>query len=552
MKLRNLLLIAVMVFLLPACAQKNEIKPTKNLIVMIADGNSTSLLSVARWYKRYQSGDMEQSLNVDPYVCGLVQTNKSDAAITGSAESMSAFMTGVRSSSANLSIYPEPSPQDFYPQDSSLAWRPAATVLEAARLWQGKATGLVVTIRFNHATPAATCTHAGTRSPGRLSLQMASQNLDVVFGGGMAYLTPEVRSLIKASGASLLEDDLEGFRSFDGGKLWALFNEKMMDFEIDRDPDDEPSLAEMTAKAIDILSKNPKGFFLMVEGSKIDHGAHSNDASAAVGDFLAFDEAIKVAIDFAQRDKNTTVVITSDHGTGGITIADRTLSEYVTPSSASLETIFGSLGDIKASSHRMTSLLRECELSEIPKVFKEWTGIDITPQEDAKLRNNIHITEEDYMQVADSYNFQRAIVEIYNSHMHIGFASGNHTAEDVFLAVYHPHGQRPSGIIKNVELNEYLCKVSGFKKPLWELTDEIFVPYEEVFPNASCTVGGTRNAPFLTVVSGPDTLLIPGWQNVVYKQSSAKTDTLYTRVPSVYMRQNGMFYIDRTLADLIK
>ena len=549
MKLRIVLLAATMAFLLPACAQKDEIKPTKNLIVMISDGNSTSLLSVARWYKRYQSGDMEQALNLDPYVCALVQTNTSNSAITDSAPSMSAYMTGVRCSTGNLSIYPPLSSQDFYQKDSSLSWRPAATVLEASRLWQGKATGLVATVRFCHATPAATCAHAGTRSSQPLALQMASQNLDVVFGSGTSYLTPEVRSLVNASGASLLEDDLNGFRSFEGDKLWAIFNKKTMDFEIDREPALEPSLAEMTAKAISLLSKNPKGFFLMVEGSMVDYGAHSNDVIETVGDFLAFDEAVKTAIDFAKRDKNTTVVILSDHGVGGITIADNTLDDYV---NASLETIFGSLSDIKASSTRMTSLLQECKTDEIAKVFKEWTGIDITPQEEAALRKYINVTEDDYMQVSNSYNLQSTIVEICNSRMHIGFVSGDHTAEDVFLAVYNPHGQRPTGIIKNVEFNEYLCKVSGFKKPLWELTDQIFVPCGEVFPNASCTVGGTRNAPILTVASSSDTLRILGWQNVVYRQASGKSDTLYTRVPSVYMHQSEMFYIDRALSDLIK
>lgn len=548
MKIRTILLAAAMLLLLPACNQKSDIKPTKNLIVMITDGTSTSLLSVARWYKRYINDDMSLALNVDPYICGLVQTNESNAAITCSAASMSAYMTGVRTRASHLSVYPEPSDQDFFPQDSALAWRPAATVMEATRLWQGKSSGLVATVPFCHATPAATCTHAGSRSLPRLALQMASQNLDVMFASGSKQLTPEVRSLIKASGATLLQDDAEGFRNFQGDKLWAIFNPVNMDFEIDRDPADEPSLAEMTDKAIKMLSKNKKGFFLMVEGSKVDYGAHSNDVLETVVDFFAFDEAVKVALDFAKRDGNTTIVIMPDHGNSGITLAKRSTPHYET---ASLDDLFGSLKYCKVSSVRLHQLLQGCKSDELASTFKEWTGISITAEEEESLRENLTVTEGNYMQVSNSWNLQRVIVSICNSRNRVGFTSGDHTSEDVFLAVYNPKDQRPEGIITNVDLNAYLRAVAGVKKPLSELGDEIFAPYDQVFDAASCTIHKDDVSPMLTVTAEGKTLRFPGWQNRVIVECENAIDTVYTRTPSVYMKQNGMFYIDRNLASLL-
>ena len=549
MKLRKILFVAALpVILLQGCTGSKEIRPTKNLIVMITDGTSTSLLSVARWYKRHIADSMELALNMDPYLCALVSTNESDAPVTDSAPAMSAYMTGVRSRAGNLSIYPEPTLQDLYPQDSSMAWRPAATVMEAAMLLQGKAAGLVATVPFCHATPAATCAHAGTRSFPRLALQMASYAPEVVFAGGTAVLTGEARALLDASGTTVLTDDAEGFRNFEGDRLWALWNDELMDFEIDRDDADEPSIAEMTAKAISILSKNKKGFFLMVEGSKVDFGAHSNDVMETVGDFLAFDEAVGVALDFARRDGNTTVVILPDHGNSGITMPDKNLKKYTR---ASLEKILEGMSDIRTSSYKLSQILQQTAPEGIKDAFREHTGIDLTAEELALIHKYSGVTEGDYTKIAENWNLQKVIVDICNSRMHIGFTSGNHTAEDVFLAVYNPRGQRPQGVISNVELNGYLRGVLGLKKPLRALTEQIFAPYDEVFPADSCSIDPDRSKPVLTVRDGGRTLRFPGWKNIVYIQRGSSTDSVYTRSPAVYMRQNQMFYIDRTLAETL-
>lgn len=114
-------------------------------------------------------------------------------------------------------------------------------------------------------------------------------------------------------------------------KMWGAFSQGAMAYEMDRNTTrpEEPSLAEMTQKAIQTLSKDQDGFFLMVEGSKIDWAAHANDPVGIISDVLALDDAVKKALDFAKKDKNTLVVAVTDHGNSGISIgSSKTNSTY--------------------------------------------------------------------------------------------------------------------------------------------------------------------------------------------------------------------------------
>lgn len=526
---------------------EQNVTPTKNVIFMLTDGTSTSLISAARWYKRYMTDTLGLSLAVDPYLCGLVQSRQSDAIIPDSAPAMSAYMTGIPCRKGNVSIYPEPHPgQDVVPTDPKRAYQPAATVLEAARIKLGKSVGVVATAIFPHATPGATAAHSAARWRYHdIATQMAAQDLDVCFGGGRSILTDEIRSMVKESGATLLEDDPQGFRDFKGDKLWAIFNEKEMDYEIDRDPAKEPSLSEMTAKALEILSKNKKGFFLMVEGSKVDYGAHSKDPVEALTEFIEFDNAIKVAVDFAKKHGNTTVVITSDHGNSGLTLGDANYKDY---SSKGLDSMFVGIKNCHTSSTKMAELLQECRESEIPTIFKDASGITLTQDEIEKLKGCMDKVEGDYMKVSNSWNIQSQICKIYTSRTHIGFTSGNHTGEDTFLAAYNPKNQRPTGIILNSSLNKYVCDALGLKEPLVNLTDEFYVPHTELFEDYKCELVPSEDYPTLVVYNGDKTLRIPAYHAEAYlTDEKGKVDTIKTTTPAVYMVENGKFYVDSKL-----
>ena len=559
--MRKILFILAVLLAAAACSGNKaatgvpeKVKPSKNVILMVSDGTSIGLFSTARWYKRYMTGDLELPLALDPLFCGLVQSRLSDAIIPDSAPAMSGFTTGVPQRQGNISIYPEPHPgQDVVPVDADRALQPAATVLEAARVLKKKATGVVSTVVFPHATPAATAAHGARRNRYHdLGRQMANQNLDVMFGGGNNILDDDMREAIRESGATLLENDVEGFRAFDGDKLWAVFNEDYMEFEIDRDDSTEPSLSEMTAKAIDILSKDPDGFFLMVEGSKVDYGAHSKDPVEAITEFIEFDNAVRKAVEFAEKDGNTTVVVVADHGNSGITLGDANYRHY---SSKGVDSMFVGIKDCRISSAKMTKTLQNCREDEIPAIFKEKAGMDLKPAELAAVKSCMTRTEGNYMEVANSWNLQNVICGIFTSRTHIGFTSGNHTGEDVYLAVYNPRGERPSGIITNTELNDYICKELGFpsRQVLVELSDKLYASHLQVFDGCELEVVPGDDYPTLFVRKDGRQLRIPAYHSECYfSETEGEERIVHTLCPVVYMQENGQFYLDTSLAELFK
>lgn len=589
--LKRLLLPAAILIALAACTAActpaGKVRPTKNVIFMLTDGTSEGALAAARWYQRYMTGDMSFNLSLDQYICGLVQTHESDCPITCSAPGMSAYMTGVLGRIGNVSMNPLPHPgNDFYPVDEDRAGQPAATVLEAARLLKGKATGLVCTVTFPHATPAAASAHYPYRwAYHPLALQQSCEGLDLLFGSGTDVLTDEMRQMISDTGATLLEDDVEAFRSFttgkDGKRLWALFGGDMTDFEIDRAENEQPSLSEMTAKALDMLSRDRKGFFLMVEGSKVDYGAHSQDPVEVITELLEFDRAVKVALEFAKKDRNTTVIIVSDHGNSGIQIGGGNYANY---EENPVDSIYFGIRGVRASSWKMVQYLQGCAEGEIPAVFREWTGIDLNSAELAKIKKYMNRVEGDYMQVASTWNLQGVIAKIYLTHSNLRMIGGQHTGEDVILGVYNPIGQRPTGVIRNTQLNAYICQLLGLKgavawqelepgsaphSPLIDLSDEIFAPHSQVFEGCEWSIDESGDVPVLAVVPGAadagatgasgasgssaTRLLIPAFHSIaVVERRGDAVDTLRLKAPCVWNPDNRTFYLDRSLGKLAR
>jgi alkaline phosphatase len=211
------------------------------------------------------------------------------------------------------------------------------TLLEQMKA-AGYGTGVVTTTRITHATPAATYAHICHRDgENAIAAQLVpkgagfngalTDGVDVIFGGGRQHflLRPQAASVPTAAiwSASSRRPAIAASKSdFDkitasSAKVVGLFNASHMDYDLDRDPAKEPSLAEMTGKAIDVLAAKKKGFFLMVEGGRIDHALHETTARKALQDTAAFDDAIKAAIDklnvIDPGLKNTLIVVTADH-----------------------------------------------------------------------------------------------------------------------------------------------------------------------------------------------------------------------------------------------
>ncbi|MBN2419316.1 MAG: alkaline phosphatase, partial [Deltaproteobacteria bacterium] len=312
-------------------SDKAAVSKYRNVIVMVPDGCSMSIETFARLYKG-------SDIHLDKLHTGSVRTCSANSIITDSAAAATAFATGHKTTTGFLGI--APSTEDLLPffKPDATPYYPLPTLLEGAK-FNGKSTGLVVTSVTGHATPGGFAAHASSRNMSDdITEQMVYQDIDVVFSGGGCNLLPVGVQYRSASGdiwngkrkdtenliTSLLERGYEFISSraeleeLGNKKAWGVFNEKNLVPDIDRDElnPSQPSLAEMTRKAIEILSNNEKGFFLMVEGSQVDYAGHDNDPVYMVTEFLAFDEAVGVAIEYAQKNDDTLVVIFPDHDTG--------------------------------------------------------------------------------------------------------------------------------------------------------------------------------------------------------------------------------------------
>lgn len=524
-----------------------EVKPVKNVILMIPDGTSIGVVSAARWYKIYNK--IGNGLNMDQYICGTVKTFSSNAPIGDSAPTTSTYMTGMPQQSGNIAIYPPADPEnDLYYVDPSMTYQPLATILEAARIQQHKATGLVVTVEFPHATPADCSAHHYNRGQyNYISSQMAYQNLDVMFGGGNKIVTEDMKEHFQRNGTTYIKDDINAFRNHNKGKAWALFAEMDLPYNLDRDADKIPSLEEMTRKALELLSQNENGFFLMVEGSKVDWSAHGNDAVGCITEYIAFDDAIGAAIDFAKKDGNTAVVILPDHGNSGFTIGRRDMGRY---DIASIQDLFGNVSKYKRTAEGLERILLKESPENFKSVIKEYTDIDITDEELSTLLNSKNYKHENYMKVGDSPNMTATLIQIMNSRTYFGFTTGGHTGEEVFLAAYHPQGDIPVGMNMNVEINHYLSDAIGLEESLPELTKRIFAKHTDVLKDQKYTVAKDKNTdfPMLVIKKGKKTLEIPAFKSVAYLNKKP----IDLGSVTVYIDKNDTFYIPSNILDYLK
>ncbi|WP_076931967.1 alkaline phosphatase [Proteiniphilum saccharofermentans] len=530
-------------FLAASLIFAQEVRPVKNVIMMIPDGTSVGVYSAARWFKYYNG--MEDKLNIDPYFTGTVTTFSSNAPIGDSAPTGSCYATGVLQQTGNVAIHPEVSDNDLFPVDASRTYQPAATILEASKIEKKKAVGLVVTCEFPHATPADFSAHHYNRGNYKaLAPQMAYQNIDVVFAGGNSILTDDIKKHFVNNGTTLIQNDKEALLNYNGnGKVWALFGERGLPYNIDRNPDKVPSLAEMTEKALEILSKNENGFFMMVEGSQVDWAAHANDAATMIDEYLAFDEAVGKAMAFAEKDGNTVVVVAADHGNSGISIGSRDCPGY---DKLSIEQLFGTVSKYQLSANGLESILVNTKPEGIKAVFKQYTDIDITDEELETLLASKNYKEVDYMKVASSNNLAHNIVNILNSRTCFGFTTGGHTGEEVLLASYHPQGDVLKGHVKNTGLNQYLQKVTGLEISLQELSDKIFAKHNEVFAGLKYSIDKKDpDFPVLRVKKGKNNLEVKAFSSVATLNGKPFDIGSVT----VYIDKNDTFYLPVALAE---
>lgn len=269
-------------------------------IVMISDGTGVASLTVARQVKG-------APLALDRAIYGLIETRSANSSVTDSAAAATALACGVRTNNGMVGMAPD-----------GTRLRSIAEVAKA----EGKAVGIVTTDAITGATPAGFSAHVKHRSQTGLILsQQIASGFDLFLGGGRQALTEPLRAALVAAGYSLVED-AAALRSA-SGKIFGLFAPGVMTAMVERRggaPCSEPTLPEMTARALEVLEGNPKGFFLMIEGAQVDKGNHAHDLAWATHELLAFDEAVAQVLDWAAQHPGTVVVITADHETGGLVL----------------------------------------------------------------------------------------------------------------------------------------------------------------------------------------------------------------------------------------
>ena len=277
-----------------AFAAYAEDRAPKNIILFIGDGMGLSQVTAGK----IVAGTLEMERCP---VTGFVTTWSGSSLVTDSAAAATALSTGVKTSNGSLGVTPD--------------GLPLKNVIEYAEE-KGKSTGVAVACALTHATPAGFIVHVQSRKlDTEIAGQIAASDVDVLFGGGLDYFKPVLPELQKKMPVAFTTEEFRKIGT--QGKAAALLY-PVPPYAAGRDV----SLKEMTQKAIQILSQDKDGFFLMVEGSQIDWAGHKNDGANMVSEVVDFDTAVGAGLDFAGKDGQTLLIVTADHETGGFSVLD--------------------------------------------------------------------------------------------------------------------------------------------------------------------------------------------------------------------------------------
>lgn len=416
----------------------------KNVIFMVSDGMNLGALSLARQF-RERAGQGEtrwtQLYRERPVARGLVETFSANSCVTDSAAAASAWGGGRRVNNGVLNVLPDGGHV-----------RTLHEKLQAA----GRKTGLVTTATITHATPAGFAVNVDSRGDEDIiASQYFDRRVDILLGGGRKFFSPELRQKYTGGGYDIVETRaaLNGV-SRDGMKpLLGLFSDSHLPFSIDHLNVPElkaavPTLSEMTQVALDRLAFSPQGFFLLVEGARIDHAGHANDAAASIHDQLAFDDAIGTVLAFIEKHPETLLVITTDHGCGGIQMNGVSAKDgqgfapgLYNASDVYFERLRGFNRSIEWMKQNGISGLSGPKLGE---ALEKHTGLKLT---------------DDQIKVAQG--LKAAVEDVFQGYTGIGWTSGNHTGELVEFCALGPGSRDLPAFMQNVEAHSLVLKSFG-------------------------------------------------------------------------------------------
>lgn len=440
----------------------------KNVIFMVSDGMSFGTLQLADLYSRLDRGSPTHWVSLldrEGVRRGLYRTESVDSHVTDSAASGSAWGCGhkVRNGSVNVT-------EDGVQQVPML--------IRAAQ--NGKATGLVSTARVTHATPASFIANIPRRDwEGQIGRQMMERRCDVMLGGGSRFFPP---SLMRDHADAALVHTREQLLAAEAGydrasvedrrkRMVGLFSDMHVPFVLDRD-EKIPSLAEMTRAALGRLAWREEGFVLQVEGGRIDHAAHSNDAASLVREQIDFDEAIAEVLRFVERRDDTLVILTTDHGN-----ANPGLTLYGKQGQEAFAKIRGAKRSFEWVKRRLVELhTAEAQIEQGPAVLEQAVGVSLDEDEKRILRDAMQGRRTSpFLELA---SLETVMGGLLANHFGVSFVSGNHTADMVEVTALGPGSQdlRPTG--HNADLHGLVAGALGLAPgaPLDDMKDRVEFP----------------------------------------------------------------------------
>lgn len=517
----------------------------KNVIMLVYDGQGTGAITCTRWYQG-------EALAMDEMAVGLCSTYMGDSIITGSAAAATAFATGHKTNKGHISVLPTtPVIIEGVPAPlKEMRGIPVASLLEGAKL-MGKSTGIIATAFIQHATPACFSSHTSKRSNYEIiAEQQVYMEIDVVLGGGSKLLKPESEGGFREDGENLVKVLKKNHYDYvttrdqllktNASKIWGMFAGVALAYEFDRRElhPEQPSLAEMTKKAIDVLSKNPAGFFLFVEASKVDWASHANDPVGVISDMLALDQSAAVALDFAGKHGDTLVLVFPDHDTGGMTIGNSGTNEIY--KEVTKEMVFAPLQKARLTGEGVQEVLAESgDKSEkkIREIVSEYYGI--TDLSEAEVKDILNCTGR--------CQLNTILGPIISKRAYIGWTSTGHTGNDVPFHSYGPN--RPTGHFDNTDIAKICAQRLGFN--LEDVSAKLFIDSQKAFTSLGAHVHidetDVKN-PVLVAKKGSVTVHIP------FHKNKLKINATEYRMPgiAVFVPKTGQIFIPKSSIELVK
>lgn len=467
----------------------------KNVIFCVVDGMSLSSLTIADHMSMLATGKRSPWgwLMRQPWATnGLQDTRSLNSVVTDSSAASSSWGSGRRIWNGQVNMFPD---------GTELRTLTQILAEKSVRC------GLVTTATITHATPAGFAVNCVQRDlEGLIAEKYLKANVDVLLGGGNRFFAPDKRADKKdlyadfrKAGFAVARNRSELGATTKSKKVLGIFSDGHIPYSVDWKHNQTlrstvPTLAEMTRHALENLVGSPNGFLLQVEGARVDHGGHSVDLAAMVHDQIAFEEALRVIIDFARADGETLVVVTADHACGGAAL-NGAGDEYI-ESTGGLKTVAGMRSSY---SPLFASMGSTPSVDHVRDVIKEGLGIELSRSEAGLVSESV--AGRHAFGSSEFHSSRNAtLAMVLGNHTKVTWTSGNHTSDHVLVTAFGPGSEQFGGLTQNVSFFDAILavwemKVSNptmtfaeaakhYEKLKAELTDDLFAEY--AFPDEGC------------------------------------------------------------------